>query len=292
MVSVTGPLLQRIGACHDFTPSEQAVAGFYADAYPGVALLKLHEVCAAAGVSTATVIRFARKLGYADFRDLNSSLQAEVKQRLNAPRDRLARLASQRAAPPPAPRALQERFALAAQDLRETARGIDPESFGRFIDLLADADRPLHLGAVASGQPLLRYFALLLAYLRGNVVVLDGTDRWSHELAGLDAHAVVVAEAFDRYPVAVQRLLRYANAKGATTVLLTNRHSSPLVRETDLTLFVASQSHPMFGSRVGLLLLLEAALDALAARLPNTDGRADDIEHFFTVMGGYLSPSE
>ena len=86
-------------------------------------------------------------------------------------------------------------------------------------------------------------------------------------------------------------MLRFARARGATTVLITNRRSSPLTADADLSLFVASHADPMFRSRVGLLVLLEALLDAVAAQVPQA-GRAADVERVFSLMGGYLPPGD
>lgn len=314
-VEEPGPsLLQRIAACRDLTTGERTVASFYEDSYPGAALLSLQDVCAATGVSTATVTRFARKLGYADFRGLRRALRAEARSHLDVPRDRLARLGSRAAgrhattattgstatsgsrattgsAKTSAPTHLEQRFAVAAGDLAATARGVDPAVFETVVGLIADTDRPLVLGAVASGQPLLHYFSLLLRYVRGDVTLLDGADRWAHSLAGLQPNAVVIGAAFDRYPVPVQRLLRFARGRGATTVLITNRRSSPLTADADLSLFVASHADPMFRSRVGLLFLLEALLDAVAEQVPQVE-RAADVERVFSLMGGYLAPGD
>lgn len=297
MSAVPAPLFDRIRACPSLTPSERVVAGFYEDTYPGAALLRLDEVSAAAGVSTATVTRFARKIGYRDFRELHRELQSEVRARLDAPRRRLARAqetargAASRTAADASTSDIDARFAIATADLRATAARLDRSSFDRVVELLADDTRPLLLGAVASGQPLIDYFGLLLRYLRGGVTVLGGVDRWAHALAGLPADAVVVAAAFDRYPVPVQRLLRFARAKGATTVLLTNRRSSPLTAEADHCLFVESHADPVFRSRVGLVFVFEALLDAVARRATSASDRATDVERFFALMGGYL-PAE
>lgn len=285
--SPNGPLLERIAACDELTPGEAAVARFYEDGYPGVALLKLQQVSAAAGVSTATVARFAHKLGYADFRELSAALQEEVSHRLTHPRDRLAHLAADGSAQA-GPGVLADRLAIAESDLRESADRLDPATFDAVVGLVADAQRPLFLGAVASGQPFLQYAALLLRYLRGGVTVLDGTDRWAHDLAGMPSDAVVLAVAVDRYPIPVQRLLQFARERGAATVLITNRRSSPLVRDADHVLFVASRTDTVFRSRLGLMFVLEALLDAVGRLHPEGTERATDIEQFFSVMGGYL----
>lgn len=282
-------LLERVRGCQDLTPAERRVAAFYEDAYPGVALLKLEEVCAAVDVSTATVTRFARKLGYRDFKELRAQVRAEVQIMLDAPLDRLAQARGngdrQRG------QVLVDRFTESVADLRETARRVDEEEFAAIVALIADESRPLLLGAVASGQPLIAHLGMLLKYLRGGVTILDGADRWAHDLAGLSADSVVVGASFDRYPLPVQRLLRYARGQGAATVLITNRRSNPIVAQADHVLFAASHGESPFRTRTGLLFLFEALLDAVTVGLPDSS-RAADIEHVFTVMQGYLPNDE
>ena len=185
------PFLDRLASAH-LTARERDVARFYEDSLPGAALLNLEEVCQGVGVSSATVARFARKLGYADFRDMTRSLRTRVRHDLSLPVERLRRLGDGGV---PGRTVLGHRAALAQEAVSGCLACVDDEVLGRVGALVADADRPLYLGAVASGQPLLHYFGLLLSYLRGGVTVLDGTDRWAHALAGLDARAVVLAAA-------------------------------------------------------------------------------------------------
>ena len=162
------PFLDRLASA-DLTARERDVACFYEDRLPGAALLNLEEVCQGVGVSSATVARFARKLGYADFRDMTRSLRTRVRHDLSLPVERLRRLGDGGV---PGRTVLGHRAALAQEAVSGVLACVDDEVLGRVGALVADADRPLYLGAVASGQPLLHYFGLLLSYLRGGVTVL------------------------------------------------------------------------------------------------------------------------
>ena len=263
--SEDGPFLDRLAAAR-LTARELDVARFYEDNLPGAALLNLEEVCRAVGVSSATVGRFARKLGYSDFRVMSRSLRAGVREELSLPVERLRRL-HDGAAPPPQS-VLEQRIA-SAQVLSGCPSAIDAEAFVRACTLVGDANRPLYLGAVATGRPLMQYFGLLLSYLRGGVVILDGTDRWAHALAGLEADAVVLAATFDRHPAPVEALLHLAHQRGATSILLTNRRTGPLVPLADILLTTPLVTQEaMFRTRVATLVVLEAMLDAVAAERP------------------------
>lgn len=278
------PLVERIAAAPHLTPSEKVLARFYEDALPGAALLNLDEVCSATGLSTATVARFARTLGYSGFREMSRELHADLRTGIAHPVDRL------RPGDGHGPSPLTTRFERARADLESSAASLDPQVFEHVADLLSDAGRPLYLGAVASGRPLLEHFAMLAEYLRGGITVLGGTDRWAHAMSGMSADAVVLATAFDRAPVSIKALLDFAGGRGATTILLTNRRRTPLAASAAIHLVTSNSPNGVFRSRTALLATLEALLDAMAERCPSARERAKDIELAFSLLHGYLEP--
>ena len=217
---------------------------------------------------------------------MSRSLRTGVREELSLPVERLRRMHDDAA---PLPRSvLEQRVGTAQEVLAGCSSAIDTEAFNRACALVSDTDRPLYLGAAATGRPLMQYFGLLLSYLRGGVTILDGTDHWAHALVGLEADAVVLAATFDRHPAPVEALLRLAGQRGATSILLTNRRTGPLVPLADilLTTPLATQE-AMFRTRVATLIVLEAILDAVAAEHPE-HLRAESVEEIFTLMRGYL----
>lgn len=267
------------------TEAEQAVAGFYQDRLAGAAMMEVAEVCAEVGTSAATVSRFARKLGYSDFRSMRQDLRRYADGTQDTPAHRLLAGAHE----DDAQGVLHRRLGIAVGDLQASSRSLDATVFEKVADLLADENRRLHLAAVASGRPVMRYFATLLGYLRGNVVLLDGPDVWAHAAAGIDSDSVVMVSVFDRSPAPVAALIETASEAGASTVMVTNRPGGPLTAEVDHLLAITSQSSPMFRSRVPLMAVLEALLDAICVRVEGADERAGRIEEFFERAGSYVT---
>lgn len=269
----------RIAATTDLTPGERGVAEFYLDSWPGSAFLALAAVSQASGVSTATVTRFAHRIGFDDFRALSAWLKGHARMELEHPDDRRRRLEGSTHSP------LQLAFARAGHDLRASLESLDPTEFDRAAALVGDAGRPLILAAVASGQPLMEHAGLLLSYLRDGVQVLQGVDRWAHQLAGLDARSVVLAAAYDRDPIPVSGLLQLTRASGATSVLVTNRPTSPLLALADVRLVLTTERGAMFGSRVATVCVLEALVDSVSRAAGVHTDRAEAIERAFTALG-------
>ena len=71
--------------------------------------------------------------------------------------------------------------------------------------------------------------------------------------------------------------------------MVTNRPGGPLTAEVDHLLAITSQSSPMFRSRVPLMAVLEALLDAICVRVEGADERAGRIEEFFERAGSYVT---
>lgn len=270
-------LRARIDAVAHFTPAETKVAEFYLSSLPAAAFLNLTQASQACGVSTATVARFARRLDFDDFRAMSGWLMAGARRELERPHDR-------RAAASLIDHPLSHAFTRAERDLRASLTSLDADGFERATGLVADASRPLYLGAVASGQPLIEHFALLLSYLRGGIHMLDGVDRWPHQLAGLDERSVVLAAAYDRDPLPVIDLLQLTHDARATSIVITNQHRSPLLRMADVGLIITTDRGSMFGSRVATLCVLEGLLDAMSRNAGADTGRSEAIERAFGAL--------
>ena len=125
----------------DLTPSERRLADVLLRDYPVAGLHSITKFAEAAEVSTPTVIRLARKLGYAGYPELQEALRdeasAQIKQpilkREGWPADRKDSLAFRG-------------FAEAVFDnLSHTIDRLDPKTFDAVAKCLADPKRPIFL---------------------------------------------------------------------------------------------------------------------------------------------------
>lgn len=79
MATVVKLVKQRIqDELDDLTRSERQLASILLQDYPMAGLQSITKLAAAARVSTPTVIRMARKLGFDGFPDLQDALREEV----------------------------------------------------------------------------------------------------------------------------------------------------------------------------------------------------------------------
>ncbi|KPG67474.1 RpiR family transcriptional regulator, partial [Cutibacterium acnes] len=168
---------------------------------------------------------------------------------------------------------------------------LDGETFDRVVELLRDDSRPLCLVAAATGHALLDYFRLLVRYYRRDVILLDSTDRMVHQLIDLPDNAILLASVFDRHSRMVESVLRLFHQRNMTTVLLTNRSSTPMRRYADHVLLVSSESSTAFRSRACYLILLESLVAALAPADYEVERfRVETMQGLFDELGVFITP--
>ena len=78
--------LERLSQNADsFTRSQQAVAAFMRDHMEAIAFSNLEALAHQIGVSTTTVIRFSRAIGYSGFSAMQTAVQNELQQKTSLP---------------------------------------------------------------------------------------------------------------------------------------------------------------------------------------------------------------
>ncbi len=222
--------------------------------------LSIEDLAAATGVSTATLSRFARLLGFSGFPDLRAAL-ADTLQAVLRPVEKLRGSFNREDGRSPLREGLEDTLA----NLRGTAEAIEPEGLSRIVARLTSArcvyvmgfGLSAHLaGLLTLGlQPFCRQLV--------NVVEFGGTENAAGRLMALGPEDVLIAISFPRYATDVVHLTRYAADRKAAIVALTDSAASPLAPLADEVL-IARCTHPVLSSsNVAALLVIEALVTAL-----------------------------
>ncbi|MFP7696454.1 MurR/RpiR family transcriptional regulator [Trueperella sp. LYQ143] len=277
-------LFDRLSTLGNLSPSQQVLADYFVEKYPNLAFRNLEAICADTQLSTASVTRFVRTLGYSGFRDFSRQLQAEVAENFDRP---LQREDPHRFA---ATHLVGDHLHRAATDMQRTAEYISTETFDTVAALVSDPHRPLFLASFASGRSLMTYFALLAKYRRPNVRLLSGIDMTAHDLLDAGENAVLLVTSFDRHSAAMYRIMHAVKQRGGTTILLTNRQTTPLRVHADHMLTVHSSS-ARFKSRASMIVVLEALLAAMAEHNPDlAQQRTREIEEIIDQLELFILP--
>lgn len=224
------------------------------------AALSIEDLAAASGVSTATLSRFARALGYGGFPELRAAL-ADTLQAVLRPVEKLKGSFNRTDGASPLREGLQDTLA----NLRDTAEGLEPVALDRVVERLVAARCVYVMGFGLSAHlaGLLTLGLQPFCQQLVNVVEFGGTEIAAGRLMNLGSEDLLIAISFPRYATDAVHLTRYAADRGASIVAITDSAASPLAPLAQEVL-IAQSTHPVLSSStVAAVLLIEALVTAL-----------------------------
>jgi len=286
-------LLERIAHLDRLSASERRLAEMFERDIRQIAFMNLVGIAERAGVGTATVTRFIRKLGYPGFIAFMRALREDMVETFDSPISQCIRTARCEGDAPESEGVLAAHMGSAARNLRQSLESVNPRMFEKAVDLLADTRRQVYVTGGGAAQPLAAYFTLLAQYFRDDVRLLEpNVAALGQHLAGVRSRAVLVCIAYHRCSKVSMQLMELFRRFGGAVVLLTDREISPLIRLADVPLVVHSEGGAgMFSSRAAGLALLEALLAALMPRRQDAiPERLARMEEVFSTIDAFAYP--
>ncbi len=256
--------LSRLAAAQAYlSPKMAHFAAFLGDNYVNAAFMSTRELAAAAGVSLATVVRFPRVLGYADF----EALRVGIQDRLNFDLTGVERLRNLPATSR-SPSALLRRIIDAdIESLRALAHSFSEPQMERFVAGLIAAERVTVVG-FRYVRPLTAYFEYSLAKVKSNVVAFTRADSSLFDHVRLmGPNDVLVAITFARYPAELVGLVRYAHSRGVRVLAITDSPLSPVLPLAETALFAKASMVDFVGSLAAPAALISCVVSEVGVRL-------------------------
>jgi DNA-binding MurR/RpiR family transcriptional regulator len=254
------------------TGAERQVAQIVADDPKIVAFGTVALLAARSGTSGPTVLRFAAKLGFRGFAELQSAVQAEIADAL--------RPATERIRERPTADVMERALTADLENVRVTLEGVDSNDYRGAVELLSDRRRRVYVlaGEVARGVGVV--FGTQLDLLREAVIPILGSPvKVARQLADIEPRDVVVAIDHRRYERWLLEAVRRAAANGASIIAVTDSSLSPLADAARYTFVVSARGAGPFDSQVGTLAFVQALAAGVAARLRRSaTERLDAIE--------------
>ncbi len=261
------------------TRAERQLANAMLENYPVSGLGSITAVAEASGVSSPTVARMARKLGFGGFPELQAELRAELEATISNPivkHDRWAENAPDTH--------ILNRFADAVMDnMRQTLRHISPEAFNAVVTLLSDRDRDVYVVGGRITRSLADYFFTHMQVIRnGMTLIAPNSNTWPHYVLNMQAGDILVAFDIRRYEHEISRLAEMAKSKGVTLVLFTDQWGSPAAKHATYSLHSRIEAPSAWDSSVVTLFIVEAVMAAVqTATWEETKDRMKTLEGLF-----------
>lgn len=239
------------------TRAERQFANVLVGNYPVSGLGSITAIAEASGVSTATVARTVRKLGFGGFPELQAALRAELEATISSPVSKHNRWAQK------APDThILNRFADAVlENLRGTLQQLNPETFSTVVGLLSEQRRAIHVVGGRITRSLADYFFTHMQVIRNGVtLVASNSNTWPHYVLNMQAHDVLVAFDIRRYERDILRLAEMATAKGVTLVLFTDQWGSPAAKLATHSFHSRIEAPSAWDSSVVTMFIVEALI--------------------------------
>ncbi|MGV7209422.1 MurR/RpiR family transcriptional regulator [Oxalobacteraceae bacterium A2-2] len=274
--SALGQSLVRVLA--DGSSSHRQIADYLLRNPMRVTALGIEELAEACQVSTATISRFARDIGFRNFSAMRGAV-ADTLQAVLQPVEKLRHSIEQAGA------AASMEYALANTAACAAAL---PRALLDEVALLLGGARAVYV----MGFGLSAHLAgLLVQHLQPfcphavEVVGIGGAEVAAGNLVNIDPRDVLVAISFPRYTLDCVRLASFARDCGASIVALTDSPASPLAELADHALY-APATHPVLASSASAAL---AVIEALAAALMvSRRANVEKAARLTEVISGYL----
>lgn len=222
----------------------------------------LRSVAEGSGVSEAMVVKVAKKLGFAGFREFRQGL-------VDYYNSDTASLHSEIGPEDTAGQVVQKVFRTAMQALEETFAILDLEAFERAAQFIHRA-RQRDLYGLGGSAQIARDVSHKFLRIGIRTSVFDDTHMMLMSAALLGDDDVVMAFSHSGSTTAVIEAMELARRNGARTIAVTNYADSPLARIVDVVLCSTAQNNPLLGenatARIAQLNLMDALFVAVAQR--------------------------
>ncbi len=242
------------------TRAERQLANALFENYPMLGLNSITSAAKAAKVSTPTVVRMSKKLGFKGFPHMQSALREELEATISNPINKHDRWAKN------APDThILNRFADAVmENMHQTLKQIDTDEFSAVIDLLKDKNRAVHVVGGRITRSLADYFFTHMQVIRkGLTLVASNSNTWPHYVLNMEKGDILVVFDIRRYEHDILRLAEIATEKGVIIILFTDQWGSPAANHSKHSFHSRIEVPSAWDSSVVTIFIIEAIIAAV-----------------------------
>jgi DNA-binding MurR/RpiR family transcriptional regulator len=241
----------------DLPPQQRAIADYVLEHLTAVPFFSVPELARRTGVSEATVVRFAQRLGYPGFSELKMELVDLLQNRLSpSDTDATEEVAED---------LLGSVASLETTNIGKTVESLDRQDFSQVANVLFEADRvhTFGMGVSALLAELAAYTLLQVGVSAACLSTAFSSPR--EQLVGVGAGDVVVVFSLPPYSRQSLAILRDAAELGIVTVAVSDRLTSPAASLARWTLPVKSDNMMFTNATAAVTVLINALATEIAA---------------------------
>lgn len=252
--------IRMIASEYEHLPKNQrTVADFVVKNLNEAAFLSVVEIGERCGVSKATVVRFAQRLGFDGFILFRNALQASVQKRYSDT-DRFQLIKH---------KAGKSVYQVAQQDvsnINKTIENLDLKAFNEVADLIAACSKVYTYGlGVSALVAQLTAYSLSQVAIRAQAVI-SGHLTFEEQLLFMEPGDVLICFSFPPYSSRTIDVAAMAHKKGVRVVGITDLPTAPVAECSDHVLAVESENLLFTNSIAALSVVVNALVTEIAVR--------------------------
>ena len=214
----------------------------------------VNDLAQAVGVSKATVVRFAKTMGYAGFPEFKRDIQKEMRRKLRAA-DRMKETFAELGDDENIFGKLIKRDIQLLQELQSASFS----DFQAAVELILNARKVYLIGLNAStALAYILYFRLMRVKKEAHWIVMTGGASLVEQLAFMKPEDALVAIDFVEVPREVQTALQHAQKNGTPILGITDFPSSPIAKAAKVCLYAKRGLHSSVNSLTPAFSLVNA----------------------------------
>lgn len=249
---------------NELPKNQRKLARYFIDNFDKIPFLNVQDVASANGASVASVVRFAQRTGFSGYSELreaiSSSLQHQLTYLRNIPlfeqkhpdRDVLTSVAN-----------------MDIKNINDTLGLIEPEVFGRSVDMILKSKRVFTVGLGIS-----YLLSEILAYQLTQVAIDASAFKnnyipFAEQVPMLTKDDLLILFSFPPYSKDTVEVAKIASEKKIACIAITNKEVAPITLFSKLNLIVHSENMLFTNSFAAISVLINALATSVALKNKN-----------------------
>lgn len=248
----------------ELSPKHHQLARYFLDHEERIIFASASEIGSSVGASAATVVRFARALGYEGYTDLQAHIRSTLSPNLTASQMLAERIKENNFSRDIAARVAE----VNTYNIRETLKQVSPDILQGAVNVLLDARQVRVFGSgMSAAAAVMAGHSLWMLGIPARAVVNGGLNQ-TIEIDSLAENDTVIVISIWRYLRETVEALHHAKALGTRTIALTDSLASPVARTADYVFVAETERASHSRSLTGIISLIDLINATIISQRP------------------------